>query len=71
MNLLENMQKNLFWKDKNAAVNKKEIKSHQDATECFKFIKNVRDHYHYTGIRFAVPYEIPVVFNNGSNYDLK
>ena len=30
---------NWFWKEKNVTVNKKEVKSHQDAKECYASVE--------------------------------
>ena len=81
-----------FEKKKILPLAEKELKSHQDTTNCYvsrkKLTQNLakdknqgkfRDHCHFTGkyrgaqsifkLRFNAPNKIPVLFNNGSNYD--
>ena len=81
MILLTNEENEFYEKQKVCHICKEEVCTDENDKNTFKLYHKVRDHCHYTGkfrgaahnicdLRYKIPKEIPVVFHNGSIYDL-
>ena len=79
---LNDEEKEAYENQKICHICEKEFCTDESNKKEFKKMQNVRDHCHYTGkyrekyaahsicnLRYKIPKEIPVVFDNGSKYD--
>ena len=78
--ILTNEEKESYEKQKNCYICEKEFCTDKNNKKEFKSYHKFKDHCHYTGkirgaahsccnLRYKIPKDVPIVFQNGSTYD--